>query len=216
MTETLPLTPAISAPSVTDHHGDAIRVLRAPQADSVDSVACDPPYAITPIADVTDPYRVHPDEDDCECSVVPSDLCRDAARSAGSRACGTCFLELEVAAFASARMLKQQSQNWHESATHSRGFADNDPRQFGRWCCLWARECLRVLKPGGQLVAFAGTRSWHRLASGIEDAGFELRDSLAWLYATGFPKSVDMPPAITRHIAGHGAIDGLTDGDKPV
>src|SRR5690625_761048 len=46
----------------------------------------------------------------------------------------------------------------------------------------WAEECLRVLKPGGHLLAFGGTRTWHRLAVAIEDAGFEIRDSLAWLY----------------------------------
>jgi site-specific DNA-methyltransferase (adenine-specific) len=52
----------------------------------------------------------------------------------------------------------------------------------------WARECLRVLKPGGHLLAFGGTRTWHRLAVAVEDAGFEIRDSIAWLYGSGFPK----------------------------
>ena len=51
----------------------------------------------------------------------------------------------------------------------------------------WAAECLRVLKPGGHLLAFGGTRTWHRLAVAVEDAGFEVRDSLAWLYGSGFP-----------------------------
>lgn len=53
---------------------------------------------------------------------------------------------------------------------------------------VWA-ECLRVLKPGGHLLAFAGTRTQHRMACRIEDAGFEIRDMLAWLYGSGFPKS---------------------------
>ena len=53
---------------------------------------------------------------------------------------------------------------------------------------IWA-ECLRVLKPGGHLLAFAGTRTQHRMACRIEDGGFEIRDMLAWLYSTGFPKS---------------------------
>lgn len=53
----------------------------------------------------------------------------------------------------------------------------------------WAQECLRVLKPGGHLLAFGGTRTWHRLAVAVEDAGFEMRDSIAWLYGSGFPKS---------------------------
>lgn len=52
----------------------------------------------------------------------------------------------------------------------------------------WA-ECLRVLKPGGYLLAFASTRTQHRMASRIEDAGFEIRDMIAWVYGQGFPKS---------------------------
>lgn len=52
----------------------------------------------------------------------------------------------------------------------------------------WAIECLRVLKPGGHLLAFGGTRTWHRLAVAVEDAGFEIRDSIAWMYGSGFPK----------------------------
>ena len=60
---------------------------------------------------------------------------------------------------------------------------------------IWA-ECLRVLKPGGHLLAFAGTRTQHRMAVRIEDAGFEIRDMLAWLYGSGFPKSHDVSKAI--------------------
>jgi site-specific DNA-methyltransferase (adenine-specific) len=62
---------------------------------------------------------------------------------------------------------------------------------------LW-RECLRVLKPGGHLLAFGGSRTWHRMACAIEDAGFELRDSIAWLYGSGFPKSLDVSKAIDK------------------
>jgi hypothetical protein len=62
---------------------------------------------------------------------------------------------------------------------------------------LW-RECWRVLKPGGHLVAFGGTRTYHRLACAIEDAGFEVRDSLHWIYGSGFPKGVDVAKAIDK------------------
>ncbi len=71
-------------------------------------------------------------------------------------------------------------------------------RAFQSWCELWAVECLRVLKPGGHMLAFGGTRTHHRLACAIEDAGFEIRDSIAWLYASGFPKSLDVSKAIDR------------------
>ena len=95
-------------------------------------------------------------------------------------------------------------------------------RAYQRWCQQWAAECLRVLKPGGHLLAFGGTRTWHRLACGIEDAGFEIRDSVAdltgrdgpgllWVYGSGFPKSLDVSKAIDkrpgvsshREFAGH-------------
>jgi hypothetical protein len=62
---------------------------------------------------------------------------------------------------------------------------------------LW-KQCLRVLKPGGHLLAFGGTRTSHRLACAIEDAGFDIRDSIAWLYGSGFPKSLDVSKAIDK------------------
>ena len=63
---------------------------------------------------------------------------------------------------------------------------------FQQWCELWAIEALRVLKPGGYMLAFGGSRTWHRLAVAVEDAGFEIRDSIAWLYGSGFPKGVNL------------------------
>lgn len=62
---------------------------------------------------------------------------------------------------------------------------------------FWA-ECLRVLKPGGHVAAFSGTRTYHRMACAIEDAGFEIRDQLAWCYGSGFPKSHDVSKAIDK------------------
>jgi site-specific DNA-methyltransferase (adenine-specific) len=62
---------------------------------------------------------------------------------------------------------------------------------------IWV-ECLRVLKPGGHLLAFAGTRTQHRMAVRIEDAGFEIRDMIAWVYGSGFPKSLDVSKAIDK------------------
>lgn len=62
---------------------------------------------------------------------------------------------------------------------------------------LWA-ECLRVLKPGGHLLAFSGTRTYHRMAVAIEDAGFEIRDMLEWIYASGFPKSLNIGKAVDK------------------
>ncbi len=72
------------------------------------------------------------------------------------------------------------------------------PLGFQTWTEAWAREAFRVLKPGGHLLAFAGTRTYHRMASGVEDAGFEIRDCIAWMYGSGFPKSLDVSKAIDK------------------
>ena len=64
---------------------------------------------------------------------------------------------------------------------------------------LW-KECLRVLKPGGHLLAFGGTRTYHRMTCAIEEAGFEIRDCIQWLYGTGFPKSHDISKAIDKKL----------------
>lgn len=62
---------------------------------------------------------------------------------------------------------------------------------------IW-EQCLRVLKPGGYLLAFAGTRTQHRMAVRIEDAGFEIRDMIAWVYGSGFPKSHNISKALDK------------------
>ena len=83
---------------------------------------------------------------------------------------------------------------------------------------VWT-ECLRVLKPGGHLLAFAGTRTQHRMAVRIEDAGFEIRDMIAWVYGSGFPKSLDVSKAIDkaagaeREVVGSRVADDIRGGN---
>lgn len=68
---------------------------------------------------------------------------------------------------------------------------------------VW-RECLRVLKPGGHMLVFGAPRTYHRVAVAIEDAGFEIRDCLMWVYSSGFPKSHNLAPAIDKHLGAMG------------
>lgn len=86
---------------------------------------------------------------------------------------------------------------------------------------LW-RECLRVLKPGGHLLAFSGSRTYHRMAVAIEDAGFDIRDQIMWVYGSGFPKSLDVSKAIDKAAGAERKVIGtklglpgysLTDGN---
>lgn len=72
------------------------------------------------------------------------------------------------------------------------------PLHFQQWAQAWATEALRVLKPGGYLLAFGGTRTYHRLTCGLEDAGFVIKDTLCWLYGSGFPKSMNIGKAFDR------------------
>jgi DNA modification methylase len=64
---------------------------------------------------------------------------------------------------------------------------------FERWTQAWAVQARRVLKPGGQMIVFGAPRTFHRVVCGVEDAGFEIRDQLLWLYAQGLPKSRCLP-----------------------
>jgi site-specific DNA-methyltransferase (adenine-specific) len=88
-----------------------------------------------------------------------------------------------------------------------------------KWDCdvpsveIWA-ECLRVLKPGGHLLAFAGTRTQHRMAVRIEDAGFEIRDMIAWVYGSGFPKSLDVSKAIDKAAGAEREVLGRNPNDR--
>lgn len=70
---------------------------------------------------------------------------------------------------------------------------------FEEWCRAWACGALQVLRPGAHIAVFGGTRTWHRMACGLERAGFEIRDQIAWLHSTGMPKSMDLSYAIDKH-----------------
>ena len=87
------------------------------------------------------------------------------------------------------------------------------PLFFQEWCEQWGREALRVLRPGGHMVAFGGTRTYHRMVSGLEDAGVEVRDSigyLGWIYGSGFPKSLNI-----EKVTGDPAWGGFGTALKP-
>jgi DNA modification methylase len=78
---------------------------------------------------------------------------------------------------------------------------------------VW-KEALRVLKPGANLIAFSGSRTYHRMAVAIEDAGFEIRDQIMWVYGSGFPKSMDISKAIDKTAGAERKVIGKNPNDR--
>ena len=90
-----------------------------------------------------------------------------------------------------------------------------DARAYQEWVTAWATEALRVLKPGAFALVACGTRTQHRMASGLEDAGFEVRDVIAWLYGSGFPKSHDVSKAIDKAAGAERQVLGVRPNHRP-
>jgi site-specific DNA-methyltransferase (adenine-specific) len=98
----------------------------------------------------------------------------------------------------------------HKQKTEDRGKASFSPLPFERyggkkegqwfqeWCEEWGRECLRVLKPGGHMLSFSAPRMYHRMTTGLEDAGFQIRDQIMWVFGSGFPKSHNIGKAVDK------------------
>lgn len=86
----------------------------------------------------------------------------------------------------------------------------NGNRGFQEWSTKWAQQAFRIMKPGAWLLCFASPRTYHRMASGVEDAGFEIRDQIMWLFGQGFPKSRNLE----NEMEGWGT--ALKPGHEPV
>jgi DNA modification methylase len=182
-------SPYFAADGVTLYEGECLDLLRELADDSIDSVVTDPPYGIGFMGHEWD---------------QPGDV---GSRRAGPVECPLGLGPVGV----------DHNTTTERSASMHAGRYDlsrSANASFGAWCEAWARECLRVLKPGGYIVAFGGSRTWHRLASGIEDAGFELRDSIAWLYGSGFPKSLNIGDG--RGTALKPSFEPIVVGRKPL
>jgi site-specific DNA-methyltransferase (adenine-specific) len=195
------LTPFLDDYDVIVYAGDCIDVMRELPEASVDAIVTDPPYALNFMGKAWDSFSGNSVGNACE-------ECGNDDPVVGYRLCLDCLEAADEAALRGSAMLGHVSQNWDKKETHSRGYADNNNQAFQRWTTLWAREAYRILKPGGHLLAFAGTRTYHRMASGVEDAGFEIRDCIAWMYGSGFPKSLDVSKAIDKAAGAERTVKG--------
>jgi site-specific DNA-methyltransferase (adenine-specific) len=178
--------PYYSDEAVTLYHGDNREVLKHLHEASLDAVVTDPPYGLEFMGEWDAPWQESGINTDAgfngggvsatknapsfTSSTNPN--CLNCGGKQRGRRDGTAVVAVCVC-----------------SAPLFPNTRATEMRAFQSWCTEWVTECLRVLKPGGHLLAFGGTRTWHRLACAIEDAGFEVRDSIAWQYGSGFPKS---------------------------
>lgn len=172
-------------PSVSLWHGDALEVLQRLPDGSVDAVVTDPPYGLEFMGREWDRFTPTGFTDGAVREPAPS-WSRSAWQNKRCVRCG------HIASGGSP--CRCDEPVW----TIETGKSNAAAHAYQAWCQAWAAHCLRVLKPGGHLLAFGGTRTYHRLTCAIEDAGFEIRDEIAWLYGSGFPKSLDVSKAIDR------------------
>lgn len=186
------------------HCGDCLVVLPTIATASVDSIVTDPPYGLEFMGkewDGSDGFRRSLNEADVG---RDSAFGRMSARAPEYRTAGTGQKNKPGIGARDTEWVSNQGWNQFRCGTCGHLFhggspcqcadpkpvrADNRWNLFQAWCEAWAKECLRVLKPGGYFVVFGGTRTYHRMACAVEDAGFEIRDQIGWLYGQGFPKN---------------------------
>lgn len=158
--------------------GDCIQELRKLPDNSVDSMVTDPPYGLEFMGKDWDaPWKDA--RTDKRGIVNPAEWGGNQDSVSGGNA-------------------YSRSRVRHGHAASYKVNPAKTGQQFQAWCEQWAAECLRVLKPGGHILSFGGTRTYHRMVCAIEDAGFEVRDSIHWIYGSGFPKSMNVSKAIAK------------------
>jgi site-specific DNA-methyltransferase (adenine-specific) len=190
------LTPFLDDADVILYAGDCIEVMREMPEASVDAIITDPPYGLEFMGKEWDSFA------EGRGKKYKSGGKLNATKSITPKGGTNLPIGPSYTSRPAKRCAKCGKQAWSGSPCQCDApewIIDNSPlRAFQSFSEAWAREAYRVLKPGGHLLAFAGTRTYHRMASGVEDAGFEIRDAIAWMYGSGFPKSLDVSKAIDK------------------
>lgn len=182
------LTPHLDDGDIRVYHADCIDAMRQLPADSVDAIVTDPPYGLEFMGKEWDSFRgsnsgiKKPSKKAAGIGTNGAPVFSPNRRNQKCPECGKWAYDHAGR--------KCECGGWKQPAQVAYSNA------FQSWCEAWAREALRIAKPGAHLAAFGGPRTFHRLTAGIEDAGWEIRDSLAWMYGSGFPKSLDVSKAI--------------------
>ena len=211
--------------------GDCVEVMAGMDESSVDAVVCDPPYGLEFMGKEWDrPWAMGKVSDEGAADGTPfrRNTGTPSWAASGNPVCRNC---------GGTKYDRTRPNGCACDAPDFPAESLQQMRAFQAWCEAWAREALRVLRPGGYLLAFAGTRTYHRMTTGVEEAGFEVRDMLDWLYGSGFPKHRSaLKPAhepivmarrplagtleanLARHGTGALNIDGcrIESGERPV
>ena len=211
------------------HQGDCLEILRTIPDESIDAVVTDPPYGLEFMGKDWDaPWKdgwqsgggfSKPGIGDRE---TPWPSFSSTSRfGAANPTCAKCGGRTR-----GAKRCECQEPEWKPIGKRrnpeNEGLPDDVTgagmaghlRIFQEWCELWAQEVFRVLKPGGYLLSFGGTRTYHRMACAIEDVGFEVRDSIHWFYGSGFPKSLNISKAIDDAAGAKREVVGVKPGHE--
>lgn len=184
------MIPYYAEPRAVLYHGECVEIMRSFDAESFDAVVTDPPYGLEFMGKEWDGAKG-----------FASSLATAGMSKPGIGERATAWPSHFGGLNPRCRSCGHSQRGGSPCTCASPDFPNergNRSALFQAWCEAWAVEALRVLKPGGHLVAFGGTRTYHRLTSALEDAGFEIRDCLMWLYGSGFPKSLDVSKAIDK------------------
>jgi site-specific DNA-methyltransferase (adenine-specific) len=190
--------------------GDCLDKLKELEDNSVDSIVTDPPYGLEFMGKEWDSFKTgriskYKEGGKLDVEAIQSRKGKGGAGPSytkrAAKKCRTCG-----------------KQEWSGSPckceTPDFEIDNSTQHTFQSFNEAWATECYRVLKPGGHLLAFGGSRMYHRLACGIEDAGFEIRDQIMWIYGSGFPKSHNIGKAIDKIEGNVRAVVGETKAGK--
>lgn len=194
-------------------HGDCVEIMSRMKANRIDAIVCDPPYGLEFMGKDWDKLTrvgwqgtggfTKPGIGDRQIkwpsfsATAQFGTTNPTCANCGGRLRGSkkCKCEKPVWKPIGKRRYKENEALPDDATSAGMG---RQMSAMQEWHATWAAEALRVLKPGGHLLAFGGTRTFHRLACGLEDAGFEIRDCVMWLYGNGFPKSRNISKDIDK------------------
>ena len=154
--------------------GDCVQVMQALKPNSIDAIVCDPPYGLEFMGKEWDKFGIS----------------EARARYLKGESHSSKYGDTDKPNSINGRRLENKGR-YSE-------MIKKEKISFQEWSMKWTTEAFRILKPGGSMLVMGGTRTFHRLMVAIEDSGFILKDTLMWIYGSGFPKAQDLGKMIDK------------------